>query len=90
VPGHLAYVEWFSSLPATPEAKHSMYKISRLLHNGQRVASIIPVESIIGSVHVIPRMGPVVPPGWSSFTVLDKCQTFYVNPFTDERSYLTF
>ena len=27
---------------------------------------------------------------WNSFTVLDQCQVFYVNPFTDVRSYIGF
>jgi len=89
-PTHLAYVEWFTPLPAAPEPKHLMYKVSRMMSQGKRCADIIPVDSILRSVHLIPKFGPVTPQEWNTFTVLDQCHTFYVNPFTDVRSYLTF
>jgi hypothetical protein len=87
---HLAYIEWFTPLPATPDPKHGMYRVSRLMENGCRSASIIPVESIIHNIHLIPRFGPVVPQEWGSFTVLELCNTFYVNPFANVYSYLTY
>jgi hypothetical protein len=89
-PKYLAYVEWFTHLPATKDPKHGMYRVSRLMEGGQRNASVIPVDSIIRSIHLIPRFGPVVPQEWNSFTVLEQCQIFYVNPFVDVHSYLTF
>jgi hypothetical protein len=89
-PTHLAYVEWFSPLSATPDPKHRMHRVSKLTQNGRRCSGIIPVDSILSSVHLIPRFGPVTPPDWSSFTVLDQCDTFYVNTFTNRYSYLTF
>ena len=89
-PGHLAYVEWFTPLPRRPDPKHGMYRVSRVMENGRRSASVIPVESIIQSVHLIPQFGPVVPREWHSFTVLELCNSFYVNPFADVHSYLTF
>ena len=88
-PTHLAYVEWFSS--AAPDPKHRMLRVSRSLQtDGTRSASIIPLDSIICSVHLIPRFGPVIPQGWSCFTVLEQCQTFYLNPFTDRDTFLRF
>ena len=89
-PTYLVYVEWFSPLSAAPDPKHLMYRVSRPIENERRSAAIIPLDRIVCSVHLIPRFGPVTPPEWSSFTVLDQCQTFYVNPFTDRSSYLTF
>ena len=89
-PKHLVYVEWFTSLPARPDPKHGMYRVSRLTENGQQSASVISIESIICSVHLIPQFGPVMPQGWNSFTVLERCNTFYVNPFANVHSYLTF
>ncbi|KAN0136686.1 hypothetical protein V8E53_005456 [Lactarius tabidus] len=56
-PSHLAYVEWFSPIPATPDANSSLYKVSRVMCHGRRQASIIPVQSIISSVHLFPRFG---------------------------------
>ncbi|KAF8259177.1 hypothetical protein EI94DRAFT_1780739 [Lactarius quietus] len=80
---YLTYAEWFSPLPQTPDVNHlMMYKVSRSTHDGRQRASIIPVNSIIGSVHLIPRFGPVVPKEWRSFSVLELCNTFYVNPFS--------
>jgi len=89
-PRFLAYVEWFSPIPATPDPKHLMYKVSRSNQGGRRSASIITVDSIASSVHLLPRFGPVVPRDWNTFTVLEKCQTFYINTFTNMRSYTTF
>ena len=87
-PTYLAYVEWFTPLPSTPDPKHLMYRVSRSTQNGCRNVSIIQVDQILCNVHLIPRFGPITPQEWNSFTVLDQCQTFYVNPFTDRNSYL--
>ncbi|KAH9005590.1 hypothetical protein EDB86DRAFT_3061765 [Lactarius hatsudake] len=57
LPTHLAYVEWFSPIPATPDANSLLYRVSRLTRNGRREASIIPVDSIFSSVHLFPRFG---------------------------------
>jgi len=89
-PKHLAYVEWFTPIPATLDPKHGMYRVSRLMENGHRSASIIRAETIIHSIHLVPQFGPVMPQDWNSFTVLELCNTFYINPFADVHSYLTF
>ena len=88
---HLAYVEWFSPLAAAPDPKHRMYKVTRMKQNGCRSASIIRVDTILGSVHLFPRFGATTPREWNtSFTVLDQYNSFYVNPFADIDSYLRF
>lgn len=89
-PAHLAYVEWFTPLPAAPDPKHGMYKVSRLPSNSNQHVEIIPVEAILGSIHLFPRFGPVTAQGLNSFTSLDWHNTFYLNPFTDYRSYVLF
>ena len=89
-PAHLTYIEWFSPLPAAPDPMHGMYKVSRLMRNKQQHASIIPVESILCSVHLFPWFGPKTPQAWNTFTVLEHCQTFHVNPFLNRSSYLMF
>ncbi|KAI9436431.1 hypothetical protein H4582DRAFT_2112092 [Lactarius indigo] len=89
IPLYLAYVEWFSPLSATPDNNNLMYKVSRLIHQDRRRATIIPVESVLCSVHLLPRLtGPVGPHNCNSFSVLDQCSTFYVNLFSDRYIYL--
>ena len=89
-PQHLAYVEWFSSIPTIPGLNHHLYKVTRLTHCGQRHVSIILVESILRSVHLLPIFGHHVPQEWNTFSVLELCNTFYVNPFSDRDSYMIF
>ncbi|KAH9009002.1 hypothetical protein EDB83DRAFT_2509016 [Lactarius deliciosus] len=89
-PTHLAYVEWFSPIPARPDANQLMYRVSRLMHNGHRRASIIPVSLIISSIHLFPHFGCCIPPEWNTYSVLELCHTFYVNPFSDRDTYLRF
>jgi hypothetical protein len=88
-PQHLAYVEWFSPIPTTPDTNTRLYKVSRLTRNGQRVASVIPVDHILSSVHLLPRFGQDTPL-WNTFSVLELCQNFYINPFTNRDSFLLF
>ena len=85
-PQHLAYIEWFTKFTA-PDRDHQMFKLNRSLENGERVASIIPISTIRRSVHLFPKFGPVVPEGWTSDNVLEKCPAFYLNPFTDRHMY---
>ena len=88
---HLAYVEWFSPLAAAPDRKNKMYKVMRLTENGRRCASIIRVDTILGSVHLFPQLeSTTTPREWNSFTVLEQCNSFYVNPFAGLDSHLRF
>ncbi|KAF8257783.1 hypothetical protein EI94DRAFT_1918962 [Lactarius quietus] len=88
-PIHLAYAEWFSPLSTSRDPNHKLYKVTRSMLGGKRCTTVIPVESILGSVHLLPRFGPT-PPHWSSFSALEQCNTFYVNPFSDRQNYLRF
>jgi len=85
-PERLTYVEWFSKF-TSPESDHGMHKLKRSVESGDRVASIIPISSIRRSVHLFPKFDKVVPEGWTSDNVLEKCSTFYLNPFTDRNMY---
>ncbi|KAI0062769.1 hypothetical protein BV25DRAFT_1870210 [Artomyces pyxidatus] len=80
-----------SNLPfaAAPERDHLMYKITRSMRNGRRMAAVIPVSSIERSVQLFPRFGACAPREWTSFNVLELCDSFRVNPFVDRHTYMT-
>ena len=86
---HFAYVEWFSKIGGAPDRNHKMFKVTRLSQDGRRVGSIIPLSRIRRSVHLFPKFGQVAPREWTSATVLEKCDTFYVNQLSDRHSYIT-
>ncbi|KAJ7127219.1 hypothetical protein C8R44DRAFT_617264, partial [Mycena epipterygia] len=85
----LAYVEWFSSFKPQLERYHLMYKVVRTIKNGDRLASIIPVNNIRRSIHLLPKFGPVAPPDWKSHNVLDKCPASLQSMGPDRHIYAT-
>ncbi|KAI0324537.1 hypothetical protein GY45DRAFT_1349365 [Cubamyces sp. BRFM 1775] len=86
-PRHLAYIEWFTPFRDSPEPHSGLYSVKRLVREGGRVASIVPVAFIQRSVHLIPKWGGRVPVEWTSGNVLDECPAFYLNTFKDIHSY---
>ncbi|KAG1789747.1 uncharacterized protein HD556DRAFT_1520758 [Suillus plorans] len=90
VPDHLAYIEWFAPFPSAPDRHHGLYKISRALHGGEKIASVVPLGDIVRSVHLIPNFGAVVPREWTSDTVLDNCDTFWLNSYIDRYTFCIF
>jgi hypothetical protein len=86
-PTQFAYLEWFSPFPSEPEHHHLMYRISRSYRRGHRCAAVVPITAIKRSVHLFPQFGPTVPSHWHASTILEQCQTFYVNPFIDKDMY---
>ncbi|KZT19589.1 hypothetical protein NEOLEDRAFT_1141947 [Neolentinus lepideus HHB14362 ss-1] len=89
-PMHLAYVEWFSSFSAAPDPNTGMYKVQRSVRDGERQVSIVPVSQIERSVHLFPKFGAMVPREWTSSTVLDVAPAFFVNPFLNRHTFVTF
>ncbi|KAF8262704.1 hypothetical protein EI94DRAFT_1882158 [Lactarius quietus] len=85
VPHHLVYVQWYTKL-AEPDQNHGMIKLCLQKDpDGNWVCSIVPVASIQRSVHLLPKFGPVVPAEWTSSNVLDCCETFFMNTYTNQQ-----
>ena len=89
-PQHLAYIEWFTPFRPDPEPNSGLYKVSRSMQHGARVASITPVMNIIQSIHLSPLAGAHIPREWMSNSVLEECHHFLVNSFSDRSTYLLF
>ena len=89
-PHHLAYVQWFTPFQANSEPKTGLYKVSHLIQNNDPVVSIVPVSNIAQSVHLSPLPGCPMPRDWTSDIVVEKCDNFLVNSFSDDQTYLFF
>ena len=89
IPKYLAYVEWFSAFSEHTEENHLLYKIQKITYQDRPVASIIPLYNIVRSVHLFPEFPVPIPQNWSSTNVLDECETFYVNSFSDRYAFHT-
>ncbi|KAI9439656.1 hypothetical protein H4582DRAFT_2110965 [Lactarius indigo] len=89
VPLHLAYVQWYSLLTVL-DPNNGMFKIRPQKDlEGNWICSIVPVGNIRRSVHLLPKFGPVVPAEWTSSSVLDHCDMFFVNNRTDRQIFHT-
>ncbi|KAF8257575.1 hypothetical protein EI94DRAFT_1629210, partial [Lactarius quietus] len=78
-------VQWYTKL-SEPDPNHGMIKVRPQKDSeGNWVCSIVPVTNIQQSVHLLPKFGPVVPAEWTSSNVLDCCETFFVNTFSDRQ-----
>ncbi|KAH9924954.1 uncharacterized protein BXZ73DRAFT_91146 [Epithele typhae] len=89
-PRHLTYIEWFTAFTNT-DATHGMYRVTRCRGpNGDRLASVVEMSTIRRSCHLLPVFpSPENSRAWTSSTVLDSCDTFFVNPFSDMHMYMT-
>ncbi len=69
-----------------------MYKITRAYRDpvaGIREAAVIPLTDIKRGLYLYPVFGSVVPQGWTSGNVLEKCKAFSVAPFASNYIYAT-
>ncbi|THU96311.1 hypothetical protein K435DRAFT_664760 [Dendrothele bispora CBS 962.96] len=81
-PKHLAYVEWFTKFNQRADPYSGLHTVKR-----QNASAVVPLETLQRSVHLIPKWSGTVPSGWTSESVLDDCDTFYLNVFKDDHSY---
>lgn len=89
-PKYLAYVEWYTPFNRSHRnTSHRLYKVQPAYLDGNHFASVIPLEDIRRSVHLFPSFGKKVPSQWTSANVLDLCDTFFVNSFSDRHAFHT-
>lgn len=89
IPKHLVYIEWFTPFQAQPDRITGLYKVSKShLSDGTLLSSVVPLSYLYRGVHLFPKFGPLAPTSWTSSNVLDKCEVFYLNPFTDRHLYI--
>ncbi|KAI1788267.1 hypothetical protein LXA43DRAFT_894956, partial [Ganoderma leucocontextum] len=88
-PGPLAYVDWFTDF-GRPNSVHGLYEVRPSYNaNGERLASIVEITKIRRSCHLFSVCHDEVPRGWTSTTVLDLCNKFWVNCYSDMHMYMT-
>ncbi|KAF8222476.1 hypothetical protein L208DRAFT_1523461 [Tricholoma matsutake] len=76
--------DWFSTFTHHPDPYHQQFRISpSKAPDGGNLASIVPVTSIVSSLHLLPQFGPICDRSWTSSNVLDHCQGFFINSFGD-------
>ncbi|KAG2151188.1 uncharacterized protein EDB93DRAFT_1224913 [Suillus bovinus] len=90
LPTHLAYVEWFTPFSPAPDRNSGLYKVSRSLRGGDTMASIVSIADIERSVHLIPRFGVMAQREWTSDTVLEDCDSFWLNSYIDRYTFSMF
>ncbi|KAF8267616.1 hypothetical protein EI94DRAFT_1771828 [Lactarius quietus] len=84
---HLAYVQWYLRL-TEPDPNHGMFKICPQKDSKDNwICSIVPLPNIQWSTHLIPRFGPVASAVWTSSNVLDRCNSFYLNTYSDRQMF---
>ena len=88
-PRPLAYVEWYTPFKE-PDRNHGMYKVSRVCNaRHEPVSDVIEVRNIRRSCHLIPACIGAVPRDRTSSTVLDNCEDYWLNIFSDQHMYMT-
>ena len=87
---HLLFIKWFSQIGSEPDSNSRLYKVkkSKQLNTNEYETEIVLLSSVKQSIQLI----PIFPKNnsstiWTSETVLDLCNTFYINNWSSIRTY---
>ena len=85
----LIYVEWFKTVGNVTESTSNMYEVrkQREAGNSEIVGEVVMLSKVRQSIQLTPVFGQKVNRDWTSETVLDLCENFYINNFGDLRTY---
>jgi hypothetical protein len=74
-----------------PTKDSRLFKVSISTRRHHQRASVIPIEYIVRSTHLIPKWPTsVLDTDWTSDNVYDKATTFYVNPYLRHDDFVRF
>ena len=83
-----ALVEWFSKIGWSLDSETGMWKVRPDIRQGQRLCSVIHLDSILRGAHLLPIFGPNFLPINFDYTYsLDAFAGYYVNHFADHHSH---
>lgn len=87
--GPLAYLELYSRLKSTSEKDHGMYAIRKVNvgYDSGPKGIVIPLSQIRQSCMLFPSFGRKIDSTWTSENVLDKCDSFFVNNWSNLYGY---
>ena len=86
---HLVYVEWFRTVRNAPDSVSKLFEVrkQREAGNAEIVGEVVYLSAIRQSIQLIPVFGQKANRNWTSETVLDQCEEFYINNFGSLRTY---
>ncbi|GJF00302.1 hypothetical protein PsYK624_165860 [Phanerochaete sordida] len=84
-----ALVEWFSLVGDSRDEATGLWVVEPdLLRDGRREISIIHLDSVVRSAHLIPVFGPeYLPPHFPFSRSLDSFRAYYVNQYADHHAH---
>ena len=88
--GHLIFLDWFSKPRNSADEASKLYEVQKQRERGnaELVGEVIPLSSVRQSVQLIPKFGRQnVDKTWTSETVLDVCESFYINNWGSVHTY---
>ena len=87
---HLVYVEWFKTVQNAPDSVSKLFEVRKQCEagNAEIVGEVVYLSTAIRqSIQLIPVFGQKANRNWTSETVLDQCEEFYINNFGSLRTY---
>ncbi|KAF6752471.1 hypothetical protein DFP72DRAFT_991074 [Ephemerocybe angulata] len=84
-----AAVEWFKKVGRHPDGETGMWIVKPDMSSGERDVTVVHIDSILRSAHLIPVYGsyyPTIPPDYDHNESLDDFQAYHVNKYIDHHA----
>ena len=73
-----------------PKPYHELYSLKRTIRNGERMAIVVPIGYLQRSIYLFPAFDTNHGEVWKASNVLEECENFYLNCFSDRHAYHHF